>query len=713
MKLESLIETIRSYDPGADVGLVARAYEFSERVHRGQKRASGEPYFTHPVEVAKIIADLHLDVASVATALLHDTVEDTLTTLEEIERQFGAEVASLVDGVTKISQISFTSREEKQAENFRKMLLAMARDIRVILIKLADRTHNMRTLDALSPERQLEIAQETLDIYAPLAHRLGIYWMKSELEDQALRYLQPEVYYQLKRTVAKRKEERERYIAEVIAILRRKLDEAGIEAEVTGRPKHFYSIYQKMQAQNLHYDQIYDLIAFRIIVATVRECYEALGVIHANWKPVPGRFKDYIALPKGNMYQSLHTTVIGPYGERMEVQIRTHEMHRVAEMGIAAHWKYKEGKHVDGQDAERFAWLRQLLEWLQNPSEPQEFLRLVKEDLFSDEVVVFTPKGDCLSFPEGSTVIDFAYRIHSEVGNHCAGARVNGRLVPLRYCLRNGDTVEIITTSNQTPSNDWLNFVKTARARQKIRAWIKQQQRERSVAIGRELLQRDCARYHLDYAKLRKQADFPAVLQSLGVRDEESLLAAIGYGRLTPRQVLAKLVPAEQLQERPAETGWRRLLKHVRRTEPPSVIVGGIDDVMVRFARCCSPVPGERIVGFLTRGRGVTVHTVDCPRVLESDPQRRIDVAWRDNAETKQSVRVEVVCVNEPGLLSAVSGAISAVGANINRASVRELPDQKALNIFEVTVQHIDQLQRMLRNVSKVRGVVKVARARI
>ncbi len=712
MKLDSLIETVRSYDPAADVGLIARAYEFSERVHRGQKRASGEPYFTHPVEVAKIIASLHLDAPSVATALLHDTVEDTLTTLEEIERQFGSEVATLVDGVTKISQISFTSREEKQAENFRKMLLAMARDIRVILIKLADRTHNMRTLDALSPERQIEIAQETLDIYAPLAHRLGIYWMKSELEDQALRYLQPEVYYQLKRTVAKRKEERERYIAEVIAILRRKLEEAGIEAEVTGRPKHFYSIYQKMQTQNLHYDQIYDLIAFRIIVGTVRECYEALGVIHANWKPVPGRFKDYIALPKGNMYQSLHTTVIGPYGERMEVQIRTHEMHRVAEMGIAAHWKYKGGKHVDGHDAERFAWLRQLLEWLQNPSEPQEFLRLVKEDLFSDEVVVFTPKGECLSFPEGSTVIDFAYRIHSEVGNHCAGARVNGRLVPLRYCLRNGDTVEIITTSNQTPSSDWLNFVKTARARQKIRNWIKQQQRERSVAIGRELLQRDCSRYHLDYAKLRKQPDFPAVLQSLGVRDEESLFAAIGYGRLTPRQVLAKLVPAEQLQEHAAETGWRRLIKRVRRTEPPSVIVGGIDDVLVRFARCCSPVPGERIVGFLTRGRGVTVHTVDCPRVLESDPQRRVDVAWRSDAEAKQMVRVEVVCVNEPGLLSAVSGAISAVGVNINRASVRELPDQKALNVFELTVQHIDQLQRVLRNVSKVRGVVKVVRAR-
>jgi guanosine-3',5'-bis(diphosphate) 3'-pyrophosphohydrolase len=712
MKLESLLAEVTKYDPGADVGLISRAYEFSERVHRGQKRASGEPYFSHPVEVAKIVAELHLDAASVATALLHDTVEDTFATLEEIEQQFGPEVAGLVDGVTKIGQINFSSREEKQAENFRKMLLAMARDIRVILIKLADRTHNMRTLDALSPERQLEIAQETLDIYAPIAHRLGIYWMKSELEDQALRFLQPEVYYQLKRAVAKRREERERYIAEVIAILRRKLAEAGIEAEVTGRPKHFYSIYQKMQQQNLHYDQIYDLIAFRIIVDTVRECYEALGVVHANWKPVPGRFKDYIALPKGNMYQSLHTTVIGPYGERMEVQIRTHEMHRVAEMGIAAHWRYKGGKHVGGQDAERFSWLRQLLEWLQNPSDAGEFMRLVKEDLFSDEVVVFTPKGDCLAFPEGSTVIDFAYRIHSEVGNHCAGARVNGRLVPLRYCLRNGDTVEIITTANQTPSADWLNFVKTARARQKIRTWIKQQQRERSVAIGRELLQRDCARYRVDYAKLRKRPEFDTVLQKVGVRDEESLLAAIGYGRITPRQVLSHLLPAEALEEEHPESGWRRLIKRVRRTEPASVTVGGVDDVLVRFAGCCSPVPGERIIGFLTRGRGVTVHRIDCTRVLETDPQRRVDVSWRPDAEAKQTVRVEVVCVNEPGLLAAVSGAISAVGVNISRAQVTELPDQKALNVFEVTVGHIEQLQRVLRNVGKVRGVLKVVRAR-
>ncbi|HYD49807.1 MAG TPA: bifunctional (p)ppGpp synthetase/guanosine-3',5'-bis(diphosphate) 3'-pyrophosphohydrolase, partial [Terriglobales bacterium] len=463
MNLEGLIDRVRRYDAAADVDLIRRAYDFSNKVHKGQKRQSGEPYFTHPVEVAGLIAELKLDVPSVATALLHDTVEDTLTTLDEIKAMFGDEVASLVDGVTKISQITFRTREEKQAENFRKMVIAMARDIRVILIKLADRLHNMRTLDALQPERQSAIAQETLDIYAPLAHRLGIYWVKSELEDNALRYLQPEVYHQLKRNIAKRKAERAKYIQEVITILKRRFDANGIEAEISGRPKHFYSIYQKMQAQNLLFEQIYDLIAFRVVVDTLPECYAALGVVHAEWKPVPGRFKDYIAVPKANGYQSLHTTVMGPYGQRMEVQIRTHAMHRVAEEGIAAHWRYKTRTTIGTEDGEQFTWLRHLLEWQQNAQDPQEFMLSVKEDLFSEEVYVFTPKGELLSFPEGSTAVDFAYRIHSEVGEHCAGARVNGRIVPLRYQLHSGDTVEIITTGHQTPSKDWLSFVKTSR----------------------------------------------------------------------------------------------------------------------------------------------------------------------------------------------------------------------------------------------------------
>jgi len=713
MNLSGLIERVHGYDNAADVELIRRAYEFSAAVHKGQKRASGDPYFTHPVEVAGLIADLKLDVSSVATGLLHDTVEDTLTTLGEIEEQFGSEIAGLVDGVTKISQINFNSREEKQAENFRKMIVAMARDIRVILVKLADRTHNMRTLDSLGAERQHDIAQETLDIYAPLAHRLGIYWMKSELEDNALRYLHPEVYYQLKRNVAKKKAERERYIQEVITVLGKRLEENGIEAEVTGRPKHFYSIYEKMQTQNLLYDQIFDLVAFRVIVDSIRDCYGAVGVAHANWKPVPGRFKDYIALPKANMYQSLHTTVIGPYGERMEVQIRTHEMHRVAEAGIAAHWRYKGGRRVAEEDAQRFTWLRQLLEWQQHTQDPQEFLRSVKEDLFSDEVFVFTPNGDLLNFPDGATIVDFAYRIHSEVGQHCAGARVNGRMVALRYRLRSGDTVEIITTASQTPSKDWLDFVKTPRAKQKIRNWIKFQQRTRSVAVGREILERDLSRFHLELGKLRKEGRLQKLATDLGQRDEEGLLASIGYGKVTVHQALAHLVPADVLQQQPAEEGTlRRLFRKITRQNHGGVRVSGVEDMLVRFGKCCDPLPGERILGFVTRGRGVTVHSVDCPRVLESDPERRVEAVWQDGAAGPRPVTVEVMCVDEPGLLAAISKAISAAGVNITGAQVHSIPDKKALNTFQVVVSSVDQLNRVIRSLGKVRGVMKVARAR-
>ena len=713
MNLTGLIERVRSYDGGADTDLIARAYDFSAAVHKGQRRASGEPYLTHPVEVAGLIADLKLDVPSVATGLLHDTVEDTLATLGEIEQQFGSEIAALVDGVTKISQINLTSREEKQAENFRKMIVAMARDIRVILVKLADRTHNMRTLDHLTAPRQHDIAQETLDIYAPLAHRLGIYWMKSELEDNSLRYLHPEVYYQLKRNIAKKRAERERYIHEVIAALSKRLDENDIEAEIAGRPKHFYSIYQKMQAQNLLYDQIYDLVAFRVVVGTVRECYAALGVVHGEWKPIPARFKDYIALPKANMYQSLHTTVIGPYGERMEVQIRTNEMHRVAESGIAAHWRYKGGERVAAADAQRFTWLRQLLEWQQHAQDSQEFLRSVKEDLFSDEVFVFTPKGDLLNFPEGASVIDFAYRIHSEVGQHCAGARVNGRLVPLRYHLRSGDTIEIITTATQTPSKDWLNFVKTSRAKAKIRNWLKYQQRTRSVAVGREILERDLSRYRLDLSRLRKEGRLTQLVSDMSQRDEETLLAGIGYGRITSHQVLAQLLPPEALQEGPREESTlKRLFRKIARQDHAGVRVSGVEDMLVRFGKCCDPLPGERILGFVTRGRGVTVHAVDCPRVLESDTERRIEAVWEEGAAGPRPVTVEVMCVDEPGLLAAISKAISSAGVNISRAQVRSVPDKKALNTFEVLVNSADQLNRVIRSLGKVRGVMKVARAR-
>ena len=715
MTVSELIERVRAYNPAATVDTIQKAYDFSAEVHRGQRRLSGEPYLTHPVQVAGIIAEMRLDVPSIATGLLHDTVEDTLATLPQIEQTFGGEIATLVDGVTKIGQINFTSREEKQAENFRKMLLAMARDIRVILIKLADRTHNMRTLGHLPPERQVEIAQETLDIYAPLAHRLGIYWIKSELEDNALRFLHPEVYYQLKRSVAKRKAERERYIKEVIGVLEKKLSEAGLEAEVSGRPKHFYSIYQKMQAQNLLYDQIYDLVAFRVVVDSLGECYEALGSVHANWKPVPGRFKDYIALPKANGYQSLHTTVIGPYGERIEIQIRTGEMHRVAEYGVAAHWRYKQpGKDGAVDDGQRFAWLRQLLEWQQQLQDPQEFLRSVKEDLFTDEVFVFTPKGDLLNFPVGSTVIDFAYRIHSEVGHHCTGARVNGKIVPLRYQLQSGDTVEIITTASQTPSKDWLKLVKSSRAKARIRAYIKAQQSARSIAVGREILERDLSRHQLDPARLRKDGTLERVAKELSQRDEETLLAGIGYGKVTTQSVLARILPPEEIERRreKGEGRLQRLLRLVGRQAKSGVQVSGVEDMLVRFGKCCSPLPGERITGFITRGRGVTVHALECPKVLESEPERRIDVHWMNGQGTPRPVKVEVTCVDRPGLLAAMSKAISSAGINITRAQVHTLGDRKAQNTFELMVGSLDELNRVMRSLGRVRGVMKVARVR-
>jgi GTP pyrophosphokinase len=651
----------------------------------------------------------------VVTGLLHDTVEDTLATLDQIGELFGDEVATLVDGVTKIGQISFTSREEKQAENFRKMLLAMARDIRVILVKLADRTHNMRTLGHLDPLRQAEIAEETLEIYAPLAHRLGVYWIKSELEDNALRYLHPEVYYQLKRSVAKKKAEREKYTKEVISILQKRLGEAGLEAEVSGRPKHFFSIYQKMQAQNLHYDQIYDLIAFRILVDSVGECYEALGVVHAAWKPVPGRFKDYIAIPKPNGYQSLHTTVIGPYGERIEIQIRTREMHRIAEYGIAAHWRYKTGGDQTPDDDQRFAWLRQLLEWQTQLQDPQEFLRTVKEDLFSEEVFVFTPKGDLLNFPVGATIIDFAYRIHSEVGRHCTGARVNGRIVPLRYQLQSGDTVEIITTPSQQPSKDWLKVAKTSRARARIRAYVKTQQSQRSIAVGREILERDLARHHFELTALRKDGTLDRVLQELGLNNEDTMLAEIGYGKLTSQQVLAKIVPELELERRreQREGALARLMRLVSRPPKGAVRISGLDgEVLVRFAKCCQPLPGERIAGFITRGRGVTVHAGDCPKVAETDPQRRVDVEWQDTKGVPRAVSIEVTCVDAPGLLAAMSKAISSTGVNITRAQVHPTGDHKSQNTFELMVGSLEELNTVMKNLGRVRGVLRVTRVR-
>jgi GTP pyrophosphokinase len=716
-QLEEVIRQASAYNPQADAALIRRAYDYSARMHGEQKRKSGEPYVIHPLSVALIITQFKLDLPSVITGLLHDVVEDTHASLEEIRSLFGGEVARLVDGVTKVSKITFLSREEKQAENFRKMIIAMAHDIRVVLIKLADRLHNMRTLDHLKPQRREEIARETMEIYAPIAHRLGIYWLKSELEDYSLRYLNPTAYMTLKAQVAETREEREKYIKSVLGILDDRLADAGVKAEVTGRPKHFFSIHQKMQEEDLTFDQIYDLVAFRIIVNSVRECYEALGVVHASWKPVPGRFKDYIALPKVNMYQSLHTTVIGPRGQRIEVQIRTHEMHQVAEHGIAAHWSYKEGGGAQMRDAERFAWLRRLLEWQQNLKDPQEFLSTVKDDLFAAEVFVFTPKGDVLDFPQGATVIDFAYRIHSQVGNHLTGARVNGRMVPLRYKLKSGDTVEVITAERQSPGKDWASFVVTARAKSRIRQWLRQQQAERSREVGLSLVDRELAPLGLSFAQVKSRERFDATLKEFSQRDTDSLLAAIGYGIVTAPQFLGKLLIGEELKlyrgEKPAlpATGHEHPAPDDGGSAGNAVIVSGIGDMLVRFARCCNPLPGEAITGFITRGRGVTVHLAGCPHALATDPQRRVPVVWKVGEDTLRPIQLEVLCIDKPGLLAEMSKAIATAAVNISTAQVKTTgQDGRALSLFELRVSSAAQLRNLMHSIAAIEGVIRVSR---
>jgi GTP pyrophosphokinase len=712
IRLNDILEKMNRFLPGADLSLIEKAYVFSAKVHQGQVRLSGERYLTHPLEVAAILADMKMDLATVASGLLHDTVEDTYTTLDEIKQTFGPEIASLVDGLTKISRITLATHEEQQAENFRKMLLAMAKDIRIVLIKLADRLHNMRTLEYQPPENQIKIAQETLDIYAPLANRLGIDRIKTELEDLSFRYLHPEEYRALAREVAWKKEEREKYIQEVSSIISEKLSSYGLVGKVSGRPKHFYSIYKKMQAQNLNFEQVYDVIAFRIILDTVKDCYEALGIIHSLWKPVPGRFKDYIAMPKANGYQSLHTTVIGPYGERVEIQIRTEEMNRTAEEGIAAHWQYKEGKGIAPKDSKQFAWVRQLLEWQQDLRDPREFLETVKIDLFPDEVYVFTPKGDVKQFPIGSTPVDFAYSIHTQIGQQCVGAKVNGKIVPLRYPLKNGDIVEITTAPGHQPSKDWLKFVKTSRARTKIRQWIKAEARGRSVDLGKEICEREFKKYHLDFGKLIKSDEMNKIIGDLSFQSVDDLMAEVGYGNVSSRQIIGKLIPPEKLEiEKKEESRLKRLAKKIRR-EPSGIQIRGIEDMMVRFARCCNPLPGDAISGYITRGRGVTVHTADCPNVLGSDPERLIQVSWNLKEKAVHAVRVRVICNDKKGLLAEISSALASSEVNIIRADVSTTEDKKAICNFELEVNDLKHLQNAFRALTKLKNVLKVERLR-
>jgi len=710
-QLQTLIEQIPKYQPGADLDLVTRAYRFSEASHQGQQRASGEPYLSHPLEVANLLVNFKMDVITVTAGLLHDVLEDTAATKADLEREFGREIAELVDGVTKLGKLNFSSREQRQAENFRKMLVAMARDIRVLMIKLADRLHNMRTLEYLPAEKQKKIAQETLDIYAPLAHRLGMAKVKGELEDLALRTLHADVYEDLQRRVAKRRLEREAEINQVITIITTKLSEVGISGQITGRPKHFYSIFKKMQAGR-EFDEIYDLTAVRILTPTVRECYGALGMVHSLWKPVPGRFKDFIAMPKVNMYQSLHTTVIGPKGDPVEIQIRTREMHKIAEEGIAAHWLYKEKKVGKDKLDDSLLWLRQLLETQQDFKDPQEFLETVRVDLFPDEVYVFTPKGDVKSLPEGSSPIDFAYAVHTKVGEHCVGAKVNGKLVPLRTQLHQGDIVEIVTSPNQHPSRDWLQFVKSSRARSKINQWLKVEERARSIELGRELLERGAKKYRLNVANLLAGDEARKAAADLGFPGVEDLLAALGYGKSSAQPILYRLAPAALLEppERPKTTAAPRTPK----TEQ-GVRIRGVDDLLVRFARCCNPLPGDAIVGFITRGRGLTVHTRDCLTVAKSvlDRERLVNVEWDIEEPATRPVRIAVyIGRDRPGLLSEITGAISARNGNITKAEVTVTDDRRGINNFVIEVADLRQLQDIIAGIRDVKDVINVERVR-
>ncbi|OGK80585.1 MAG: GTP pyrophosphokinase [Candidatus Rokubacteria bacterium GWA2_73_35] len=710
-QLQTLLEEIPKYQPGADLALLARAYDFSAASHKGQHRASGEPYLSHPLEVAHLLVDFKMDVTTVTAGLLHDVLEDTKATKPELVREFGGEIAELVDGVTKLGKLAFSSREERQAENFRKMLVAMARDLRVLMIKLADRLHNMRTLDYLPPDKARKIAQETLDIYAPLAHRLGMAKVKAELEDLALRTLQAEAYVDLQKRVAKRRLEREADINQVIAILERKLSEVGIEAKIRGRPKHFYSIWKKMHDQGREFDEIYDLTAVRVVTTSVRDCYGALGVIHSLWKPVPGRFKDFIAMPKVNMYQSLHTTVIGPKGDPVEIQIRTREMHRIAEEGIAAHWLYKEKKSGKDKADESLLWLRQLLETQQDTKDPREFMDSVRVDLFPDEVYVFTPKGDVKPLPEGATPIDFAYAVHTKVGEHCVGAKVNGKLVPLRYTLQQGDIVEIVTSPNQHPSRDWLKIVRSNRARAKINQWLKVEERARSIELGREMFEREAKKYHLNATALLGGEEIKKIAADLGYPAPDDLLAAVGYGKSSVHQLLNKLAPTATLEapEKPRPAGAARA-----RPEQ-GVRIRGVDDLLVRFARCCNPLPGDQIVGFITRGRGLTVHARECLTVAKSvlDRERLINVEWDVEGPAKRPVRIAVyIGRDRPGLLSEITGAISSRNGNITKAEVTVTDDRRGINHFVVEVADLGHLQDILGAIREVKDVINVERVR-
>lgn len=711
IRITDIIDKIIEHNPDAELNLVDRAYIYSARVHDGQVRLSGEPYLSHPLEVAGILADMKLDVVSVAAALLHDVIEDTHATKEEIESMFGKDVALIVDGVTKLSKMAFKSSQERQAENFRKMILAMANDIRVIFIKLADRLHNIRTLQFHKLEdRKRKIAHETVDIYAPLAARLGIYWIKKELEDTSFMYIMPDEYEKIKGMVNKDRIEREVYVENIKSKINEKMAQVGLTCEVQGRYKQYWSIYSKMKAQNLTFEDVHDLVAFRLILDTVPQCYEALGHIHSMWKPIAKKFKDYIGFPKPNMYQSLHTTVSDTNGDRIEIQIRTAEMDRVAESGIAAHWSYKEGRQGDENVGKTYSWLRNLVENQETIKDPDEFLESVRIDLFPDEVYVFTPTGEIHSLPRGATPIDFAYLIHTEVGNLCTGAKVNNRMVALNTELKTGDRVEIITTKNTTPSKDWLHFVKTVKARSRIRQWIKQQEKERSITLGREMLEKVFRKHRLNFNAISKTEDLQKVAEGFGFKTEDELIASIGYGKNTPLQVVKKFLPKDEEESDPEAIIGKLVGKPPSKKNKGGVLVKGLDDILVRFAKCCQPVPGDAITGYITRGQGVTIHRKSCVNALKTSPERQIDVSWNEEVNNSYPVTIRVRSLDRVGLLADIAGSISKNKANIISVNTTFWTKEKVENIFELSVESTTHLETVLSSIKKVPTVHDVKR---
>ncbi len=703
--LQSLIRRIKRYSSYFDPELLQKAFYFSMEAHRDQLRKSGEPYFEHCYQVARILTELKMDQVTVAGGLLHDVVEDTGVTLEQVEDEFGKEIAQLVDGVTKISELKFNSVEQRQAENFRKMILSMTKDIRVILIKFADRLHNMRTLEFLPEKKRRRIALETRDVYAPLAHRLGIGKIKWELEDLSLKALEPEIYWNLVQKVANKREEREAYIRKFTQPIRRELKKAGIKAKITGRPKHLYSIFQKMSRRAKSFEEIYDLLAIRIIVKRVEECYYALGIVHSLFTPVQKRFKDYIATPKSNMYQSLHTTVIGMEGKMVEIQIRTDEMHRTAEEGIAAHWRYKEGRGKEDDLDKHLSWLRQILEWQQEINDPQEFMENLRIDLFQDEVFVFSPKGDLFKLPLGSTPVDFAFTVHTDIGLHCIGAKVNGKIVPLDYKLKSGDSVEIITSASQKPNPDWIKFTRTSKARNKIKRWLRDSLYEQSLKLGEEIFNKQLKRYHIN----KDQIQLKELALTFGLEDANQLFAAIGRGDISIQSVINKISPEKNLLPKD-ESILKKFISRARGSAK-GVRVQGLDNLLFSFAKCCQPVPGDRILGFITRGRGVIIHRADCKNIVKlmEAPERHIDVEWDVEKDRHFVVRLYMLGEDRKNFLRDISESIAQTDTNIVSINMKAEDSIVHSNII-VEVKNLQHLTKVINKISKVKGVITVER---